>query len=35
MVNNYDWVISNFGLDANKVLATVKEIYITKFIPTN
>ena len=24
MVNNYDWVISNFGLDANKVLATVK-----------
>lgn len=24
MVNNYDWVISNFVLDANKVLATVK-----------
>ena len=24
MVNNYDWVISNFGLAANKVLATVK-----------
>ena len=24
MVNNYDWLISKFGLDANKVLATVK-----------
>lgn len=25
MVNNYDWLINKFGLDANKILATVKK----------